>query len=144
MSGLGLEELETDANSVVGPEPKPFALGNQLSGRSSAQQRANSASTDGSLTISEQAGARPEIEIDADGVRDQERALDRDSDSTTPLAGTLADNSMSPSAEQSIQGTTEVADTVGQDAALSVCFKRAGRHQCIDSSGRVCTVQWDG
>ena len=115
LSGLGLEELETDANSEVGPEP--FALGDQLSGRSSAQERANSASADGSLAVSEQAGATPEIMIDADSVLDQEPALDRDSDATTPLADTLADNSTSPRAEQSIQETTEVADAVGQDAA---------------------------
>ena len=115
LSGLGLVELEINANSEVGPEP--FALGDQLSGRSSAQERANSASTDGSLAVSEQAGATPEIGIDADGVLDQEPALDRDSDATTPVAGTLADNSTSPRAEQSIQGTTEVADAVGQDAA---------------------------
>ena len=55
--------------------------------------------------------------IDADSVLDQEPALDRDSDATTPLADTLADNSTSPRAEQSIQETTEVADAVGQDAA---------------------------
>ena len=115
LSGLGLVELETDANSEVGPEP--FAQGDQLSGRSSAQERANSASTDGSLAVSEQASATPQIGIDADGVLDQEPALDRDSDATTPLAGTLADHSTSPRAVQSIQGTTEVADAVGQDAA---------------------------
>ena len=115
MSGLGLVELKTSASSEVGPEP--FALGDQLSGRSSAQERANSVSTDGSLAVSEQAGATPEIGIDAEGVMDQEPTLERGSDATTPLAGTLAGNSMSPRAEQSIQGTDGVADAGGRDAA---------------------------
>jgi hypothetical protein len=115
LGGSGLIDPETDPNSEVGPEP--FALGDQLSGRSSAQERANSASADGSLAVSEQAGATPETMIDDDGVLGQEPALDRDSDATTPVAGKLADNSTSPIAEQSIQETTEVADAVGQDAA---------------------------
>ena len=122
LSGLGLVELETDANSEVGPEP--FALGDELSGRSSAQERANSASADGSLAVSERVGATPEIGVDADGIRGQEPALDRDSDATTPLAGTLADHSTSPRAEQSIQGTTEIADTGGQDVAYPFASSR--------------------
>ena len=117
LSRLGLEELETDPNSELALGLEPFAQGDQRSGRSSAQERANNAPTDGSLAISEQVGATQEIGIDADGVRGQEPALDRDSDATTSLAGTLVDNSTSSRAEQSIQGTTEVADADGQGAA---------------------------
>jgi hypothetical protein len=116
LGGSGLIDPETDPNSEASPEPEPFAMGDQF-GQSLALERANSASTDGSLAIFEEADATKRIMLDPAGVRDRGPALDRDSDATTPLAGTLADHSTSPRAEQSIQGTTEVADAVGQDAA---------------------------
>ena len=91
VSGLGLRTR--DRRKFRG-RSRLVALGDQLSGGSSALE-ANSASTDGSLAVSEQAGAAPEIGIDADGVMDQEPALDRDSGRNYTISGTLADNSMS-------------------------------------------------
>ena len=64
-SRLGLVELEINANSEVGPEL--LRWGSTIWTVIGAR-RANSASTDGSLAVSEQAGATPEIGIDADGV----------------------------------------------------------------------------
>ena len=103
---------------------RPITQVDQPSGRPLAQESAKSTLTEPSLVSSERAGGAEEMVIDAAGVRDRGQTLNLDSDTTTALTSELADTSTSPRAEQSIQGTTEIADTGGQDAAYPFASSR--------------------